>query len=394
MIILSYSEMNTVWPPQYLGTVHEEIQRKATEIISTRYIPNIRTGGKAKKRRVNFVDKMDDDNVFKPTPSKSKKQPAKKEPSLNDWYKAKRDEKGETARNEAKPNESFNASFETWDSRRDQSRNNERSTYMKGRILDYPSIEASGELRTGKVIVTGPGAATGKIPQEIPVTEEMLDNIRKANVYIDTEIIDAALSLIDRKLSQDANYVEGVQVYDNTTLRLIQAGSTDLVKEGEFIAIFPRKFPREEEEEHGQALARGEARLDLNIGHYTLVSDIHCSKDEVNVYETLQAYRKKSNILTNDQKKLLKKLKKCEDRPLRVHCVNVVPQREAECGAISVALAAKLCFSTEDEKDVFEKFIDVRRDLALSLRENELMAFESKASNFIGSKEILFSIKI
>ena len=36
-----------------------------------------------------FKEKMDDDDIFKPTPSKSKKPPAKKEQSLNDWYRSK-----------------------------------------------------------------------------------------------------------------------------------------------------------------------------------------------------------------------------------------------------------------------------------------------------------------
>ena len=52
--------------------------------------------------------------------------------------------------------------------------------------MDYLSIEAAGELRTKKV------------------------------VYIGMEIVDAALSLIDRKLTENAHYVEGVQVYYNT----------------------------------------------------------------------------------------------------------------------------------------------------------------------------------
>ena len=38
----------------------------------------------------------------------------------------------------------------------------------------------------------------------------MLDNIRMVNVYIEMEIVDAALSLIDRKVTEDAHYVEGV----------------------------------------------------------------------------------------------------------------------------------------------------------------------------------------
>ena len=59
-------------------------------------------------------------------------------------------------------------------------------------------------------------------------------------------------------------------------------------------------------------------------------------------------------------------------------CVNVVTQKEAECGPISVALAVKLCFSAEEEKTVFEKLVDVRRDLVDSLKRNDLVDFESK----------------
>ena len=45
--------------------------------------------------------------------------------------------------------------------------------------------------------------------------------------------------------------------FTNTDLRLIQAGSSDLVRGGQFIVIFPPNFPRKEEEQ-GLALARGE----------------------------------------------------------------------------------------------------------------------------------------
>ena len=43
-------------------------------------------------------------------------------------------------------------------------------------------------------------------------------------------------------------------------------------------------------------------------------------------------------------------------------------QREAEGAVIGVAVDVKLCFTTEDEKAVFEKSIDVLRDLVSSLR--------------------------
>ena len=149
-----------------------------------------------------------------------------------------------------------------------------------------------------------------------------------------------------------------------------------------------------EEEEQAEALGKGEIRDEVSLGHYTLVSDIHCSKDEVNVYETLPAYRNKSSLLTIYQKKVLRTMMKCEERPLKVNCVNVVPQTEAECGAISVALAVKLCFSAEEEQAVLEQFVDVRGDFVESLRRNDLVEFRSRKNTDIDKKEILFSMNI
>ena len=79
--------------------------------------------------------------------------------------------------------------------------------------------------------------------------------------------------------------MEGVKVYDNTTLRLIQAGVKDLVQPGPFIAIFPRSFHGQEEaSEHYNAIGKGEARPALDLGHFTLVSNIHCEANKVNVW--------------------------------------------------------------------------------------------------------------
>ena len=79
---------------------------------------------------------------------------------------------------------------------------------------------------------------------------------------------------------------------------------------------------------------------------------------------------------------------------LKVNCVNVVPQTEAECGAISIALAVKLCFSAEEEQAVLEQFVDVRGDFVESLRRNDLVEFRSRKSIEIDKTEILFSLKI
>ena len=265
---------------------------------------------------------------------------------------------------------------------------------MKGKIIDFEHIKASGKMKSRKTVVKGPGAASGQLPQAIEVSEEQLENILKPHFYLDTEVIDAALSLLDRKLSEDAGYVEGVKVYSSTDLRLILTGAQELVKAGPFIAIFPRRFAIEEETEQAEALGRGLVRPDVSVGHFTLVSDIHCAEGEVNVYETYKPYRRKGSLLTSEQKKLLKTLKNCKDKSLQVHCVNVVEQSESECGAISIALAVKLCFSAEDEKAVFERLIDVRKDFVTSLRANDLIDFHSRKSDEFDAKERLFSIKI
>ena len=79
---------------------------------------------------------------------------------------------------------------------------------------------------------------------------------------------------------------------------------------------------------------------------------------------------------------------------MKVNCVNVVPQTEAECGAISVALAVKLCFSAEEEQAVLEQLVDVRGDFVESLRRNDLVEFRSRKNNDIDKTAILFSMNI
>ena len=395
-----------LWPPQYLGTLHEEIQRKATEIITRKFIPNIRTGGKASEKAVSFIDKLDDDdfNIFQPTPAKKKKNEKQTKMKLNEKtldplsvddkniFKPRPVKTPKTTQ----PKESFNESFETWDSKVTRDDKKDKKTYLKGKVIDYRRIEEAGSIQPRKrIVVRGPGLAIGQFPQGIVISEERLAAILVKNVYIDNEVVDAGLSLIDRKLSEDCQYVEGVQLYNNTVLRLIHTGVHNLVKTGPFLAIFPRRFAVAEEGEQEEALARGEVREDLIIGHFTLISNIHCQADEVNVYETLPAYRTQSAILTSEQQKLLKVLTKCENKTLKINCVNVLPQTEAECGAISIGLAVKLCFSALEERAVFESFVDVRRDFAECLKLNDLVNFESrKVLSRLNKNDYLFSINI
>ena len=422
--IFSKIPKRLLWPPMYLGTLHEEMQRKATEIITRKFIPNIRTGGKAGNKAPSFVDhiKEDDDlNIFKPTPSKKKKQNKKTDDDdlTMGMVKPKPLSKPKTTISEdgakdvldnkvfkpkpvgrkshVKPKESFNESFETWDSKKPREVKKTNSTYIKGKVIDYNKIQEANILKPIKnVVVSGPGTAAGQYPQEIVISKERLSEVLSKNVYIDNEIVDAALSLIDRKLSEDCKYVEGVHIYNNTTLRLIMTGAQGMVKDGSFLAILPRKFSiPEEDEQIGFGRREKRRRSVLDIGHFTLISNIHCGENEVNVFETLPAYRRHAYILTEEQKKLLKTLTKCENSTLKINCVNVCPQTEAECGAISFGLGVKLCFSAPEERSIFESFVDARRDFVECLKLNDLVDFQSrKVENRLDNTDVLFSINI
>ena len=266
--------------------------------------------------------------------------------------------KKEKKHKEKKANESFNASFETWEKK--ETPKKKKDTYLKGKVLDYKYIEDAA--RSSKSVrITGPGVAKGIIPYATQLSEERLKSMLIEGLYIDTEALDAALSLLDRKLNEDCGYSENVTLYKNTTLRLIACGQEDLVKDGFFIAVLPREFGNEKEgklmEKYAEAhrLKKKFLGSDVNISHFTLVSNINCGKDEVNIYETLNLYRNQGTLLTDDQKKLVKTLTRSQN--LLVNCINVMPQKEAECAALSVGLAVKLCFSAPGERGLFEEFV-------------------------------------
>ena len=385
--IFSTIPRRILWPPVYLGILYEEMQRKSTEIIVKKFIPNIRTGGKIKQKAVSFVDTMDDDDsLFNSKP------PAKKKKEEN-LFKPK----PVKVRKNIKEKESFNASFETWHKNQMQDKK-KNTTYLKGKIIDYSRIEDDDlKKKQMKVVVKGPGAATGHLPQSIEISDERLAGVLTKHVYVDNEIIDAGLSLIDRKLSEDCQYVEGVHIYSGTVLRMISTGEQNLVKEVPFLAILPRIFAIEAETDRIEALGRGERRSDpdMDIGHFTLVSNINCDPNEINIYETLPAYRNRSNLLTVEQKSLMKVITKSEKCKLKINCVNVCTQKEQECGAISFGLGVKLCFTAPEERSIFDRFTDPRQDFVQCLRLNDLVNFQSRKSpDLLDAKDVLFSINI
>ena len=71
--------------------------------------------------------------------------------------------------------------------------------------------------------------------------------------------------------------------------------------------------------------------------HFTFVSNVNCEKGECRIFETLEAYRKKGNLLTKERRRILKVLAGRVDRPLKVKAVNVSKQTEVDCGSLCLA---------------------------------------------------------
>ena len=295
----------------------------------------------------------------------------------------------------SRENESFNASFETWNKPATPEKS-KTSTYMKNKVIDYAFIEDHMKNEKNSIVVSGRKPEDGTVPQLIRISRNRLDSILNLNEYIDSEIVDAALSLIDRKIAMGGSVMSNLNVYSISDIRLILIGETSLLKKGGyFIAIFPRKFAISEEAANIRALQSGESRSPVNCIHYTLVSNIHCESSEVNIFETLPAYRNVERLLTEEQKKVLKMLTNTENETLKVNCVNVFPQSESECGAICIALAAKLCFTAKEERSIFERFVNSREDLVSCLTSNDLISFKSlNIRSPLSFNEVLFSCSI
>ena len=277
-----------------------------------------------------------------------------------------------------KKDESYTSSNETWDKPATPVKT-KKSTYMKGKVIDYDFIDSEcfGEQRTFRV--TGPIEEEG-FSQCIRITEDRLNTIVNADIFMDSEIVDAGLSLIAKKLD-DYSPFGLVRVLNITQVRQIASGQMETIEDGSFVTVFPRYFALEEETSRVRPLEDEEVNLDVNVLHYTLVSNLHCAPSEVNVYESLMKHRNPDEFLTEEQKTVLKLLTKTEVGLLKVNCVNVAPQLGNECGALSVGLAAKLCFPQRDNSTVYDAFVNVRRDLVVSLRRNELVEFESIRTN-------------
>ena len=343
------------------------------------HVPNVKHGGRVKPNMteqfqdyVGFINKETAKKTFMPVGVKTKKT------TIN-------------------VNESFGGSSERWDSQKAKEPGRKKDNYMKGRSLDHDAIIKKMDVPFESIEISGSTKLLGDPTKRSPIPDRMILHqqyiqwLLKKHCYISSEVVDAGLMLLDKRLNEEVNMKEPVFVYTGQILRVILAGADDLVNAGKFVTVIPRDFGFTAEAHRYSAMKRGEGPPGAAGSHYTLVSNFNCKSNEVNVYETFAPYRSADALLTNDGVRLLKSLTKSDK--LTVNCVNVQLQDECECGAISIALAVQLCFAESDD-DIYYKMKDVRKDLYQCFKENRINYFTCTKKSVKPSERLLFSMNI
>ena len=346
------------------------------------HVPNVKHGGPVKldlkkqfQEYLGSMQKQSSKNTFAPSRPKSKK------PKFN-------------------VNESFTASIERWDSQKAKERGRKKDNYIKGKDIDHDAIIKKMDVPFESIRISGSTKLLGDATKRAPIPDEMLlhqqsiEWLLKKHSYIPSEVVDAGLMLLDKRLNEDSNMKDSVYVYNVQIIRLILAGEDNIVNDGRFVTIIPRDFGFSVERDRFDALREGDedAAIIAAGSHFTLVSNLNCKSNEVNVYETFAPYRSADALLTKEGIRLLKSLTKSDK--LTVNCVNVQLQDESECGAIALALAVQLCFYPPDGDDIFHKMKDVRKELYWCFKDNQLNYFTSTKKTVKSSERILFSVNV
>ena len=367
------------WPPRYFGALLANVRREAKNFLLHNIIPTLKFGGKeSTEDDINFSDYIDGEkekkkekNVFKPTKVKGE-------------------------RSKRKANESLYGSEEQWES---QKRKKPRTTkYIKDKEINYDAIVEDMDPPIESIRVTGakntlafPENYAGSVPNAIVLTAEDIRYIQTKHTYITTDAVDAGLCLLDRKLNEESSL--DVTVYSTQNCRIIFNGETSFVKPGKFVSIVPRNFGINEEVTRYADLKKG-SRGSEPGSHYTLISNLFCDSNEVNVYETYSPFRNDENLLTQNCKSLLKSLCQSESATLKVNCINVAEQSESECGALAVALAVHLCFYHPSENAIYKKLQNVRQTFLDCLKQNSLTYFKMTKRALDVDEQTVCSIKI
>ena len=360
--------------------LHSKIRRDARSMIVHGHLPNVKHGGKVKANLkekfqdyVDFTSKDRKKKTFMPTEGKQKK-------------------------SKMNLNETFGGSFERWDSQKAKEIGRKKDNYIKSKDIDHTAIIEKMQVPFESLKITGSRkllidpTSRAQVPEEITLNQNTIQWLLRKNSYISTEVVDAGLILLDKRLNDDSHMKEIVSVYTVQNLRLILQGTEELVSGDKFVAILPRDFGFSSESSRLEVLSKGGRDLNAPGSHYTLVSNLRCNDAEVNVYETFAPYRDPDNLLTSEGKKCVKILAKSEK--LTVNCVNVQLQDESECGAISLALAVQLCFFPDDGVAIYSKMKDARSDLYRCLIDDEMNYFHYTKKAIKPNEKVLFSINV
>ena len=354
------------WPAKLIGIQHQETRLLAKEIQHHALVPNLKFGGKKFSQKGKHPELMDDlrrqpgnEKFFMPTPSKKEKK-------------------------EKKLNESFSGSRERWSMKKSRERGNNKELYMKNKIIDHEMIES--RLDTN-IRITGNDDKGGVI-----VTKQDIAWVIKEGSYVSDNAINAGLLLLDKRLNDQNNPKQPsdtIAVYSIHDLRLILFGETSLVRKGKFVCIMPRDFALNDFDVTQRQMNSSDPG-----SHFTLVSNLYCGENEVNCFETFAPFRNSGNLLTPYGRKLIRMLLglvESDKQEVEVHSVNTALQKEAECGALSFAIALQLCFHYP-LGGVHNQIQNVRGHLLSCLQRNELSDFTSLPNSV--ENEILFTINI
>ena len=359
------------WPSVLLGQRHQQTRRQAKEILIHSLIPNLKFGGKTpvkKDKHANMMQELgeqcQDKKIFRPTSSKKRKKMGK----IND---------------------SFDGSRETWGPKIVKAGSSKKDNYMKGKTLDHAFISSLVRQKAGNIRVTG------NDDEAIILTKQDVDEILSDD-YISDAAVGAGLLLLDKRINDVSNTEqEKVKVYSIPQCSLILTGMLQTTKSVKFITILPRHMALSQFTDLQEAKKEGKELTAANGGHFTLVSNLFCSENECNVFETFGPYRSSESLLTSNGKRLLRYLCNSGENQLKVKCIDVNLQEENECGAIAFGLALQLCFYYH-EGGLNTKFKDVRKHLLSCLKENALVDFphSNETLNSTEIEKVLFSINI
>ena len=369
------------WPPRYLGNLHSKIRRDAKSIISHGLVPNLKHGGKVRPGQAEAFKKYLDENRLSKTPKKNlfiPAGPSKNKPRLES-------------------NESFGATCEKWDSQRSKSLTRRKENYIKNKTIDYDAIIDHSDIPVENLKVTGSRLSrlTSEVTKEGPaefmvISQAEIQDLVTKDSYISSAVVDSGLILLDKRFNEDSNMKDVLNVYTIDNLRLILGGEPNLVNKGKFVTVMPRDFGMEAEIDRFKEFNAGRNEDVAPGSHYTLVSNLHCADDEVNIYETYQPFRNPKNLLRESGVKVIKMLTKSNS--LKVNCMNVQDQTESECGAIALGLAVQLCFYPAGEGATQYRMHNVRRELFRCLHENQLSYFKCSKVKSAPQDKVLFTM--